>query len=83
MEQKDGRIRTVVKIGNQTYTVVGKEPSDHVLEASGLVDDKIKELKNKNPYLTTTQLAVLAALNISNEYVALMHRIEEEKKEED
>lgn len=83
MEQEDGRIRTVVKIGNQTYTVVGKEPSKHVLEASGLVDDKMKELKEKNPYLTTTQLAVLAALNISNEYVALQHRMEEEKKEED
>lgn len=83
MEQEDGRIRTVVKIGKQTYTVVGKEPSHHVLEASGLVDDKMKELKRNNPYLTTTQLAVLAALNISNEYVALKHYVEEEKKEED
>ncbi len=83
VEQDEEKIRTIVKIANQTYTVIGKESSDHVREASELVDTKMKQLRESNPYLTSTQLAVLAALNISNEYVSLKRQQENETKDED
>ncbi|WP_181186238.1 cell division protein ZapA [Alkalicoccus urumqiensis] len=81
MDHEEEKIRTKVKIGRQTYTVVGTESAEHVQEAAQAVDDKLQELRRTNPYVSPTQLAVLAALNISSDYLALQK--ETKKKEED
>jgi cell division protein ZapA len=83
LDEQNRKIRTVVRIGKNTYTVVGKESEQHVMEAADLVDAKIKEIKSKNPYLSSTQLAVLAALNISNDYVTVKKKLEDKQNEED
>ncbi|QKS71998.1 cell division protein ZapA [Paenalkalicoccus suaedae] len=79
MDQGSDKIKTVVTIYNQQYTVVGNERSEHVQEAATFINDKMKELKRSNPSLTGTQLAVLAALNISNDYIALKRANEKDE----
>ncbi len=63
--------RTTVSIYGQPYTVVGNEPPSHVKEVAQHVDQKMREIKKRNPYLDTTRLAVLTAVNVVDEYKKL------------
>jgi len=75
--------RTNVTIYNQEYTIIGKEDSEQVIAIAKLIDDKMKELKDYNPYLDSTKLAVLTAVNIGNDYLTLLKEVEDNKKDED
>nr|WP_257008385.1 cell division protein ZapA [Bacillus sp. FJAT-45350] len=69
--------RTTVSIYGQQYTIVGYEKPTHVKEVANLVDKKMNEIKKLNPYLDTTRLAVLTALNIVDDYIKLKNQLEE------
>lgn len=64
-------IKVNVDIHHQQYTIVGKESANHVQLVASLVDQKMKEMKNNNPQLDTTRLAVLTAVNTMNDYLKL------------
>ncbi|MED1563563.1 cell division protein ZapA [Alkalihalobacillus alcalophilus ATCC 27647 = CGMCC 1.3604] len=64
--------RTTVSIYGQAYTVVGKEPPSHIKEVAQSVDQKMREIKKRNPYLDTTRLAVLTAVNVVDEYMKII-----------
>ncbi|MBM7096514.1 cell division protein ZapA [Bacillus sp. H-16] len=81
MGEGTGKSRTIVTIYGQQYTIVGQESPDHVKEVAGLVNDKMKEIKGKNPYLDTGKLAVLAALNIGDELVKLKEKHNNQEKD--
>ncbi|WP_280769853.1 cell division protein ZapA [Salipaludibacillus daqingensis] len=83
MEEEREKRRTNVTIYNQQYTIIGKESSDEVRAIAKLIDEKMKELKDYNPYLDSTKLAVLTAVNIGNDYLRLLKKVEDEKKDED
>ncbi|WP_147803441.1 cell division protein ZapA [Alkalicoccus halolimnae] len=83
MSREGRKIRTVVTIAKNTYTVVGEDSERHVHEAAELVDKNIREIKSRNPYLSSSQLAVLAALNISNDYLTLQKKVQEEKNQKE
>ncbi|TLS39171.1 cell division protein ZapA [Pseudalkalibacillus caeni] len=86
MGEKQGNERTRVQIYGEEYTIKGTESSDHIIEVSNIVDEKMKELKTMNPYLDTKRLAVLTAVNIVNEYVLLkkeMQQLQKKLKEEE
>lgn len=67
----DDKERIKVEIHNKTYTVVGSEPKSHVRLVANLVDQKMDEIQTANPYLDTSSLAVLTAVNTMNDYLKL------------
>ncbi|MCM2675236.1 cell division protein ZapA [Alkalicoccobacillus plakortidis] len=69
--QNDKKQRTTVSIYGQQYTIVGQEDPAHVKEVVRYVDEQMREMKRKNPYLDTTRLAVLTAVNAVSEYKKL------------
>lgn len=83
MEDGHEKNRTIVSIYGQQYTIVGQENPDQVKEVATLVDRKMRELRSKNPYLDSNKLAVLTAVNIGNDYLALLKKLDKEKKDGD
>nr|WP_217275551.1 cell division protein ZapA [Niallia circulans] len=73
--------RTNVDIYGTQYTIIGKEPSNHVRLVASIVDEKMREIHVLNPSLDTNKLAVLTAVNIVNDYVKLEDRVKELEEE--
>lgn len=69
--KKNKRNRVDVEIYKKSYTVVGNESVTHVKLVASLVDQKMKEIHNKNMHLDTARLAVLTAMNTMNDYIKL------------
>ncbi|WP_209122045.1 cell division protein ZapA [Alkalihalobacillus sp. BA299] len=85
-ERETERTRTTVSIYGQQYTIVSEDGAAHVKEVAQYVDQKMKEIRKRNPLLDTTRLAVLTALNVADDYVKMKKRIEQleaKLKEED
>lgn len=66
--QEDNKHRISVSIYGQQYTIVGREDPAHVKEVARIVNEQMREIKRRNPYLDTTQLAVLTAVNAVSEF---------------
>ncbi len=82
--------KVVVKIMGQEYTLISDDAREHMQRVSNLVDDKMKELYNNNKKLSTSMVAVLTALNMTDEYLkaldeqkAIIKRYENPKQEID
>ncbi|MBE6988679.1 MAG: cell division protein ZapA [Clostridia bacterium] len=58
--------KVTVTIGGLDYTILADESEEHIKRAAALVDRKMAEL-NGAP-LSAVQKAVLAALNIADDY---------------
>lgn len=71
------RNKVTVTINKRSYTIVGKEPEEHVKLVARLVDEKMQEIHESNKHLDSTKLAVLTALNTMNEYIKLKEEHEE------
>ncbi|WJY28026.1 MULTISPECIES: cell division protein ZapA [Sporosarcina] len=65
------KTRITVDIYGQTYTIVGSDTAAHVRQVASLVDDRMRELRARNPYLDTTKVAVLTAVNSVHDYLKL------------
>lgn len=75
------KARVITKIYGQTYTVVGAETSEHVQYVASLVDERMREMGKHNRNLDSKKVAVLAAVNIMNDFVKLedtVRQLEEE-----
>ena len=68
--------RVNVEIYGHQYTIVGDESTSHVRQVAHSVDDKMREIGQKNPSLDTTKLAVLTAVNAVHEYYKLLEKLE-------
>lgn len=69
--------RVVVEIYGQYYTMKGDSSSSHMRMIAGYVDNKMRQIAAANPRLDTNKLAVLAALNMADEYFRLRMEYEE------
>lgn len=69
--------RVVVEIYGQYYTMKGNSSSSHMRMIAGYVDNKMRQIAAANPRLDTNKLAVLAALNMADEYFRLRMEYEE------
>ncbi len=78
VENGDKKTKTTVRIQGQMYKVVSEEEPAHVKEVATYINEKMDELKKRNPYLDTTKLSVLTALNIADEYLKLKRENEGE-----
>lgn len=63
--------RIAVEISGNTYHMVGPESVEHMRLVAKTVDQRMKELKSKNPSLDSIQLAVLTAVNAVHEQLLL------------
>lgn len=71
MASKRPKVRTTVEIYGEQYTIVGDEDIGRIRKIAKEVDEKMHEIKDKNPYLDSKKLAVLTAVNAVNECMKL------------
>lgn len=84
---KNEKKRVVVSIYDQEYVVRSHEDEEYVQELASFLDQKMREIRRNSPQLTGAKVAVLTALNLTNdlfkvkgEYEELIALIEETKK---
>ena len=58
-----------VKIGGVEYTIVSTEEDEYVQKVALFVDRKMNEISNINGRLSTSMVAILTAINFSDEYL--------------
>lgn len=85
MDKENKKHRTKVTIYGQNYTIVSKEPPEHVKKVAQFVDAKMNELKKRNANLDIARLSVLSAVNIADDYMKLLkiHRKGKEEKDQE
>lgn len=66
---KNGRVS--VEIFGQTYTLVGNQSEESLVRLADFVDEQMRRVQNQNPRLSLTQIAVLACVNIADQYFQL------------
>lgn len=71
-----GKTKTTVEIYGQSYTIIGQETKMHMRHVASIVDDKMREMNEKNPYLDINKLAVLTAVNVVHDYLKLKEQYE-------
>lgn len=74
--------RTTVEIFGSQYVIIGKESREHIQQVANLVDEKMREIRSKNPSLDVSKIAVLTALNAVNDYIKIKNELERLQKKE-
>ena len=67
-----------IKILGQEFTVLSDSGDEHVKSVMEYINDKVIELENKSPNISTLNVAILVALNIADEYMKLLKGNKEE-----
>ena len=70
-----------VLIGGTEYTLVTSECEEYVQKVAIRVDRKLKEIKRESPQLTNAMAALLAAINLSDEYIKLEDSMDNLRKQ--
>ncbi len=81
--EEEQKTRITIDIYGQPYTIIGTDSSAHVRQVATIVDDRMRALSVRNPYLDTTKVAVLTAVNSVHDYLKLQNEktlLEEELK---
>lgn len=60
-----------VTIFGQTYTVNGDAPREYMLQLAEYLNDKMEDVRNTTGISNPAQVAILAALNMADEYFQL------------
>ena len=77
MNAKEKINRVNVRILNDHYVIKGNAEKGHIEKVAAYVDLRMKQLTLKNPYLSPLKIAVLAAVNITDEFFRLQHDYDE------
>ena len=72
----DEQYRVKVDIFGHTYTLRGPAMPEHLQRIALFVDQKMREIYEKNPQLDLQTLAVLTALNLADTYEELLSEYE-------
>lgn len=65
------KIKTTVRIGGKEYTMAGNDSEEYIHRVAIYVDRKMSQIEESNNNLSTTMLAVLTCLNITDELLKL------------
>lgn len=76
MSNSSSKQKLNVTIYGQHYSITGDESTEHIRHVASIVDEKMKEINHKNPFLDTNKLAVLTAINLVSDYVKLREKAE-------
>jgi len=63
--------RVLVRIFGEDYTIKSPSDSEYIEKVAQKVDKRMKEIARVKPRLSLHQIAVLAALNLADEYLKL------------
>ena len=66
MNESDQQLQ--VEIYGQQYTLKGEGDSEYINKLAAYVDEKMKEVTQKTPTVDSLKVAILAALNIADEF---------------
>lgn len=77
MNDRDKINRVTVKIYSEEYVIKGNAEGKYIEKVATYVDHKMNDISRKNPGLNSHKVAVLAAVNISDEYLRLKADYEE------
>ncbi len=66
---------------NKEFSVKSQESKEHVLTVANLVNDYLNKIQRNKPFGNKLNLALLAALNISSEYVKIKEEYENFERE--
>ncbi len=66
---EDNRVK--VSIYGQAYTINGDAPRDYILQLADYLNHKMEEVGAHSSDINPTQVAILAALNVADEYFQL------------
>jgi cell division protein ZapA len=80
---EDSEKVTTVRIFNQTYNVRSENEPEYIQKLATLLDSKMAEISKLTPTVDTVRVAVLAALNMTDEYFLAQSRLEALKQEVD
>jgi len=69
--------RVDVEIFGKVYTVRGEKDPEYVRRVAEYVDRKMREISQVTDTVSTSRIAILAALNIADEFFALMEETDE------
>ena len=72
----ENKTKTVVRICGSDYTLMGTESEEYMQKISLYVDKKMRTIAT-NPHLNNVQIAVLSAINMSDDY----HKVKELQEE--
>ncbi len=72
----EDKTKTVVRICGSDYTLVGTESEEYIQKVCLYVDKKMRTVA-ANPHLNKVKVAVLAAINMSDEY----HKVKDLQEE--
>ncbi len=73
---EDSKQVTAVKIFNQTYQVSSGGDPEYVKQLARYVDKVMTEVSEKTSAVDSLKVAVLAALNIADEWFSAQHQLE-------
>jgi cell division protein ZapA len=73
VESKTGVV-TKVKIFDQVYNVRADKESAYISSLAEFVDSRMREISRGTPTVDTLRVAVLAALNIADDYFKLKQK---------
>lgn len=80
------KIKVTVEVFGETYSLKSDIDIDQVVKVAALVDGRMKKISKANLCLSPSRVAILAALNIAEEflqlerdYKELVKMVEEEK----
>jgi len=68
---------TQVEIYGQTYSVRAAADADYIRELAGFVDRKMREVAQEAATVDATKIAILAALNVADDYYQFRVRLSE------
>lgn len=61
----------VIKIGDVEYSLISDEPYEYVLKIADYVNEKVDKIKKQSTKISNQMAAVLACVNITDEYFKL------------
>ncbi|MFN2431532.1 MAG: cell division protein ZapA [Gemmatimonadota bacterium] len=75
----DPKSRIQVRILDETYSVRSEADAEHTLRVAGHVDDVLRSLRRSMPQMDTARVAILGAMQITDELFRLKSDAEHER----
>lgn len=73
--------KVIVTINGSDYPMVGEKSEKHMLNVARYVDEEMRKITNVNPKLSTSDAAILSAINITDVFFECCEENEELVKE--
>ncbi|MBU0599262.1 cell division protein ZapA [bacterium] len=74
------QFRTEVEIFGNVYTIKGDEDPEYISMLAQYVDEKMRNITQKTSTISTTKIAILVALNVTDELFKTKRQVEEKSK---